>query len=320
MLNRSSRVYVAGHRGLIGSACVRRLRDRGFERIIVADHSRLDLTDPHAVNAFFELEKPEYVILAAGKVGGIVENKTFPADFITTNLAIQLNVLTAARKTNVKRLIFFGSSCMYPRECPQPMNEDMLLSGTPEPTSLAYAISKIAGVQMCLASNQQDGQTRFIPVIPNSAFGPHDNFDPTSGHVLSALVRKFHDAKVSGSNSVTLWGSGSPMREFVYSNDIADGCIALLENDISQLKLPVNIGTGTELSIRALATKLAETVGYTRDIVWDRTKPDGAPRKLLDSSRMRSFGWSPRVDFELALKSTYRWYVENEIRTTDARS
>lgn len=310
-MEKTSRIYVAGHTGLLGSAVVRSLTRGGFGSVVTAAHRDLELTDVQAVDRFFAENKPEYVVLAAGRVGGIVENQTYPADFMNTNLSIQLNVLRAAQRAKVKKLILFGSSCMYPRECPQPMAETALFSGCPEPTSLAYAVSKLAGMQMCLACNQQYGGKRFIPVIPNSAFGPNDNFDPKSGHVLSALIRRFHEAKETGAPSVTLWGSGSPRREFIHADDIADACLALLEGDTAQLQFPLNLGTGKDISIRELAEAIAGVVGYTGRLEWDTSKPDGAPQKLLDSSRLLAFGWQPKIEFTEGLQSTYRWYLEN---------
>ena len=310
-MQRDSRIFVAGHRGLIGSAVVRRLCAGGHGELLLRDHSALELADAAAVDRFFDECRPEYVILAAGKVGGIVENQKYPADFIRINLAIQLNVLQAAHRTGVRRLIVFGSSCMYPRECPQPMPESFLLSGKPEPTSLAYAISKLAGVQMCLGYNQQFGEKKFIPVIPNSVYGPNDNFDPASGHVLSALIRRFHEAKQNHDRVVVLWGTGSPRREFIHADDIAEACYHLLSNDVSALDLPVNIGVGTDYSIRDLAETIAEVVGYTGRIEWDTSKQDGAPRKLLDSSRILGLGWKPKTDFVSGLHSTYLWYLDH---------
>lgn len=294
---------------------VRRLRNAGYRNLIVADHDALELTDNTAVTRFFAQHRPDYVVLAAGKVGGIVANQTFPGDFLDTNLAIQLNVLTAARDAGVRRLILFGSSCMYPRECAQPMAEEALYTGHPEPTSMAYAVAKLAGVQLCLAYNQQHGAGRFIPVIPNSAFGPNDDFDPSSGHVLSALISRFHAAKASGARNVVLWGTGKPRREFVYADDIADGCLALLTGDVSGLTLPVNLGSGQDFSIRELAERIAAVVGFDGAIEWDTAKPDGAPRKLLDSTRLRAFGWAPQADFEAALRTTYLWYLEHHGRS-----
>ena len=315
----TSRIYVAGHTGLIGSAVVRRLGAAGFSQLQLRTHAELDLTDAFAVERFFEQTVPEYVILAAGRVGGIIENQTYPADFMDQNLAIQLNVLRAAHRANVQRLILFASSCMYPRECPQPMAEDALLSGRPEPTSMAYAVSKLAGMQMCLAYNQQycgqNGSPRFVPVIPNSAYGPNDNFDPASGHVLSALIRRFHEAKAAGRASVTLWGSGTPRREFVHADDIADACIHLLGADLAGTPLPLNIGVGSDMSIRDLAESVAAVAGYTGAVEWDTSNPDGAPRKLLDSTRMYGLGWRPKTDFVESLRATYEWYL-NQLKTS----
>ena len=314
-MNKTDKIFVAGHTGLIGSAVVHRLQSEGFGNLLLASHADLELMDAIAVDRFFDEHSPEYVVLAAGRVGGIIENQTYPADFMNANLAIQLNVLKSAHLSGVRKLILFASSCMYPRECPQPMAETALLSGHPEPTSLAYAISKLAGMQMCLAYNQQYGEQHFIPVIPNSAFGPNDNFDPKSGHVLSSLIRRFHEARQTGAQSLTLWGSGTPRREFIHTDDIADACIALLTGDTSTLALPLNLGTGRDFSIRELAETIARVVGYSGAIEWDTSKPDGAPMKLLDSSRLRAFGWKPAVDFETGLKGTYQWYLDNVIST-----
>jgi GDP-L-fucose synthase len=312
-MKKADKIFVAGHTGLIGSALVRRLQTEGFSNLLLASHADLELTDAVAVDRFFDKHSPDYVVLAAGKVGGIIENQTYPADFMNANLSIQLNVLKAAHKAGVRKLIFFASSCMYPRECPQPMAETALLSGLPEPTSLAYATSKLAGMQMCLAYNQQYGEQRFIPVIPNSAFGPNDNFDPKSGHVLSSLIRRFHEARQTGAKSLTLWGSGMPRREFIHTDDIADACIALLAGNTTTLTLPLNLGSGRDFSIRELAETIARVIGYDGTIEWDTSKPDGAPRKLLDSSRLLALGWRPSVDFEEGLKDTYQWYLDNKL-------
>jgi GDP-L-fucose synthase len=268
------------------------------------------------VDKFFGETRPQYVLLAAGRVGGIIENDTYPASFMEENIAVQLNVLMAAQKVDVKRLILFGSSCMYPKECSQPMAENILLSGKLEPTSLPYAVSKLAGVYMCLAYNKQYGGSSFIPLIPNSVYGPNDNFDPNSAHVLSALMSRFHDAKVRATDSITLWGSGSPRREFVHADDIADACLHLLQHDISQLELPVNIGVGSDISIRELAETMADVVGYKGSIDWDRTKPDGTPRKLLDGSRMSATGWGAKIPLDEGLRQTYKWYLENQCETS----
>lgn len=309
MLTHDASIYVAGHAGLIGSAVVRRLERDGYRMLITRRRSELELQNSGQVSRFFEEVHPEYVILAAGRVGGIMENQTFPADFMDENMAIQLNVLKEARKAGVRRLILFGSSCMYPKNCSQPMAEDALLSGKPEPTSLPYAISKLAGTYLCLAYNKQDRDTRFISVIPNSAYGPHDDFDPKSAHVLSALMARFHQAKVSGAESVVLWGSGSPRREFIHADDIADACVHLLNQADLAVEFPLNVGVGQDVSIKELAELIAEVVGYKGRVEWDRTKPDGAPRKLLNSERIRSLGWKPTVTLAEGIAATYRWYV-----------
>ncbi len=308
-MNKDAKIYVAGHTGLIGSAFLRKLKSKGYSQIVVLSRSQLDLRSENCVERFFEETRPEYVFLAAGRSGGIVENNTYPADLMEENLTIQLNVLRAAQNARVVKLILFGSSCMYPRKCDQPMTEDILLSGKLEPTSLPYAISKLAGINLCLAYNKQYGVNRFIPVIPNSVYGPNDNFDPESGHVLSALISRFNDAKAQKTDSITLWGSGSPRREFIHSDDIVDACLHLLQQDISELELPLNIGTGTDVSIKELAESIAKIVGYKGLINWDRTKPDGAPRKLLDSSRLSTMGWSAKIPLKEGLKETYKWYL-----------
>lgn len=309
------RVYVAGHQGLLGSAMLRRLTGDERYELITATHAELELADSAAVDAFFQRNQPEYVILSAGRVGGILENKSYPADFISSNVAIQLNVLQAAQHHGVEKLLLFASSCMYPREAAQPMAESALFTGRPEPTSMAYAISKMVGVQLCLAYNQQYGGNRFLSLIPNSVYGPNDNFQPDKGHVLSALIRRFHDAKMSGIDEVTLWGTGSPMREFIYADDLADACQILLENDTSDLLLPVNIGTGSDISIKDLAVLVAQTVGYEGKLRWDSTKPDGAPRKLLDSSRIHDFGWRSSTDLVTGVAKTYQWYLQDLARS-----
>lgn len=312
-------IYIAGHTGLIGSAALRRFGSDETYQVLTATHRDLELRDAGAVERFFRSNTPDFVILAAGKVGGILENKTFPADFISNNLAIQLNVLSAAQRTGVQKLVLFASSCMYPRECPQPMTEDHLFSGTPEPTSMAYAVSKMAGMQLCLAYNQQYGGNRFIPVIPNSVYGPNDNFDPDKGHVLSALMRRFHQAKTTGADNVVLWGSGTPKREFIHADDLANACALLLETDTSDLRLPINVGSGRDLNIKDLAELVADAVGYHGKIEWDVQKPDGAPRKLLDSSRLHAKGWRAHIELRDGVNDTYTWYQDN-VKTTEAIS
>lgn len=311
MMQFNDLVYVAGHTGLIGSAFVRRLESQGFKNILIVSHAELELTDSLAVDTFFKTHRPEYVFLAAGRVGGIIENQTYPADFIRTNLSIQLNVLDAAHRHDVKKLVLFGSSCMYPRECPQPMPEDYLLSGQPEPTSIAYAIAKLAGVQMCLSYNKQFGNQRFIPIIPNSAYGPNDNFDPKAGHVLSVLIRRFHEAKLEHAPEITLWGTGNPRREFIHADDIADASIWLLTKVGEDLDLPINVGVEMDYSIKELAEHVANVVGYDGQINWDTSKPDGAPRKLLDISRIKTTGWQAKTPFVQGLKDSYEWYLKH---------
>lgn len=307
----ASRIYVAGHGGLIGSALVRMLRARGCRNVITRSRGELDLSDAVSVTRFFEDQHPDYVLLAAGRVGGIVANRDRPADFLTQNLAIQSNVIGAAHRAGVQRLIFFASSCMYPRDAAQPMAESALFSGRPEETSMAYAIAKVAGTQLCLAYNQQHGGKRFVPLIPNSVYGPCDNFDPASGHVLAALMARFHAAKAKGAGSVTLWGSGKPRREFLYADDLAEACWLLLKADLSSVDLPINIGPGTDTSVRELASTIADTVGYAGRVEWDASMPDGAPRKLLDSSRMKKLGWQAQVPLAEGVRRTYDWYREH---------
>ena len=311
MIGPRSPVFVAGHRGLIGSAVVRKLRAEGFRRVLTRGREDLDLRDAAAVDAWFRRAKPEAVVLAAGRVGGIVENASRPADFIADNLAIQLAVLGAARRHGAERVVFFGSSCMYPRVCPQPMAEERLGTGPVEPTSRAYAAAKAAGVEMCLAFDAQDRASRFLPLIPNSVYGPGDDFDPETGHVLSALVARFEDARRRRAPSVTLWGSGKPRREFLYCDDLADAVFLLLTRRALPKALPLNVGGGRAVSIRELARKAAAAVGYEGRVLWDRSKPDGAPVKVLDSRRVRALGWRPRVSLEEGLRRTVAWRREN---------
>ena len=315
-----SRVYIAGHRGLAGSAITRALKGRGYANLLLRARSELELTDRVAVRALFERERPEYVFLAAAKAGGILANKTFPADFIYQNLAIQTNVMDEARRVGVKRLLFLGASCIYPRDCPQPMRESHWLTGPLEFTNHPYAIAKIAGVEMCWSYNRQYG-TRFLAAVPNSLYGPGDNYDLESGHVLAAFIRKFHEAKASGAKSVTLWGTGTPRREMLHSDDMAEACVALMEladaafdkliaNDAKSPQPPlVNIGRGEDYAIHELAERVCEVVGYRGEIRWDSSKPDGAPRKLLDNSRMKVLGWSPRVALDAGLRSVYQDFL-----------
>lgn len=311
-MDKNSQIYIAGHTGLIGSAVKRCFHKAGYKNLITAKRVELDLADSVKVENFVRIQRPDYIVFAAGLVGGIVENKKFPVDFLNTNLLLQLNMLRSAHNYNVKKLILFASSCMYPRECEQPMSETKLFSGKPESTSIAYAVSKLAGMQMCLAYNQQYGEQRFIPVIPNSAFGPNDNFILGSAHVLSSLIKRFHEAKVNGENNITLWGSGTPRREFIHADDIAYACLTLLSEDTSSINLPINIGFGKDISILELANKIAEIIEFKGTISWDTNKPDGAPRKLLDSTRIQEFGWKPKIKLEDGLRHTYEWYIKNE--------
>ena len=310
-LKKDTKIYVAGHQGLIGSSFLRYFYKNKYTNILYQTRLELDLTSANDVDLFFKNNQPEVVILAAGRVGGILQNRDFPADFLQENLAIQQNVFSAAQKNDVRKLIFFGSSCMYPRDTEQPMSESQLCTGHPEPTSIAYATAKYAGVQMCKAINRQNNLVSFIPVIPNSAYGPNDNFDLGSSHVLSALIRRFHEAKNGNIDQVVLWGTGLPKREFVFSDDIVKACIRLLNSKLVDDDLPINIGVGYDLSIKDLAGKIAKLIGYTGEIIWDSSKPDGAPRKLLDNSRIRSLGWRPEIEISQGLSETYQWYLNN---------
>jgi GDP-L-fucose synthase len=312
----SAKIYVAGHRGLAGSALVRRLRAAGYENLVLRTHGELELTDAIAVRKFFEAERPQHVLLAAAKVGGIVANDTLPGEFIRENLAIQTNVIHEAWRAGVKRLLFLGTSCIYPRECPQPMKEEYLLTGPLEPTNRPYALAKIAGIEMCSAYNRQYG-TRFLAVMPTNLYGPGDNYDLRTSHVLPALIRKAHEAKQRGDAALVVWGTGKPRREFLYSDDMADACVALLELDderfgsaIGNYPPLVNIGFGTDLTIRELAELVARVVGFQGALRFDASKPDGTPRKLLDSSRMVAFGWQPKVSMESGIVLAYRDFLE----------
>jgi len=308
---KDSRIYVAGHTGLLGSAIVKKLRSRGYNEIITRTHSELDLIDQGSVNDFFKKEHPEYVFLAAGLTGGIAANKNYPANFLHTNIAIQNNAFHFAWKYNVKHLIFYGSSCVYPKNCPQPMKEEHLLTGKIEETSEAYAIAKTAGIIACRSYNDQFKRNCFIALIPNSTYGPNDNFDLENSHVLSALVRRFHEAKSKEKERVILWGSGTPRREFIFSEDVADASFYAMDKAEELRNMHYNVGTGVEYSIKELAEKISKVVDYQGEIEWDVTKPDGAPRKLLDSSRFLRLGWKPSIDIEEGIKKTYNWYIKN---------
>ena len=319
-MNRAARIFVAGSGGLVGSAIVRRLRAGGYSNLLTPEIDSLDLTDQAAVAAFFAREKPEQVVLAAAKVGGIHANNTFPAEFIHINLAIQSNVIHQAYLHGVKRLLFLGSSCIYPKHAPQPMQEEHLLTGILEPTNEPYAIAKIAGLKMCEAYNRQYG-TRFVAAMPTNLYGPGDNFHPENSHVLPALIRRFHEAKLAGAAEVVVWGTGTPMREFLYVDDMADGCAYLLEMDEDTLARElcsyprpnfVNLGTGVDVTIRELAETVRAVVGFTGALVFDPSKPDGTPRKLQDVSRMRGLGWQAKVTLREGLERTYQWFLEHQ--------
>lgn len=308
---KESKIYVAGHTGLLGSALIKRLNEYGYSEVITKSHSELDLTDKAGVLDFFAVEKPEYVFLAAGNVGGILSNKTYPADYFHINIAIQDNVFEAAQKWEVKHLIFYGSSCSYPKESPQPIKEKYLLTGTVEESSVGYAAAKIAGIIACKVYNQQHQTSRFIALIPNSMYGPNDNFDIENCHVLSALIRRFHEAKINNAETVTLWGSGKPRREFIYSEDAADASLFAMQNADKLENHHYNIGTGIDYSIKEPAKLIAKITNYSGKILWDKSKPDGAAQKLLDSSKFLSLGWKPSIGLEKGLRKTYEWYKTN---------
>jgi GDP-L-fucose synthase len=307
-----TKIYVAGHRGLAGSALVRQLRAAGYTNLVLRTHTELELTDSVAVRRFFEAERPQQVVLAAAKVGGILANDTLPAEFIHENLAIQTNVIHEAWRAGVKRLLFLGSSCIYPRGCPQPMKEEYLLTGPLEPTNRPYALAKIAGIEMCSAYNRQYG-TQYLAVMPTNLYGPGDNYDLRTSHVLPALIRKAHEAKLRGDEAMVVWGTGKPMREFLYSDDMAQACVFLLRLPEERFRellkagtFPlVNIGAGKDLSIRELAQLVCEAVGFRGRLEFDRTKPDGTPRKLMDSGKLERLGWRAQISLREGIGKTY---------------
>jgi GDP-L-fucose synthase len=336
-MKKTSKIFVAGHRGLVGSAIFRHLKAKGYTNLITRSHAELDLSDQTAVNAFFDKEKPEYVFLAAARVGGIMANNTYPADFIRVNLLIQTHIIDAAYRHGVDRLLFLGSSCIYPRLAPQPMKEEYLLTGPLEPTNSAYAVAKIAGIEMCRSYNRQHG-TSFLPVMPTNLYGPNDNFDLMTSHALPAFIRKFHLAKMAAEGNreaiakdedcfgtiqtdikeslsintprVILWGTGQPKREFLYVDDLADACVWLMKNyEGSDL---INIGTGEDKSIRELAEIAKAVVGFKGDLVFDSSKPDGMPRKLLDVSKLTRLGWQAETSVEEGVRKTYQWYLNKQ--------
>jgi GDP-L-fucose synthase len=321
-MNPDSKIYLAGHRGLVGSAILRRLQAEGYTNILTRTHAELDLTNQQAVQDFFSAEKPEYVFLAAAKVGGILANSTYPAEFIYQNLLIETNVIHAAWQSGVKRLLFLGSSCIYPKFAPQPMKEEYLLAGGLEPTNEPYAVAKIAGIKMCEAYNRQYG-TRFYSVMPTNLYGPHDNFDLTNSHVLPALIRRIDEAKKRGDNEVAIWGTGNPRREFLHVDDMAAACLFVmnLSDRVVDEKLIgpgspsfLNIGVGEDVTIRELAGMVEEIVGFQGRLIFDASKPDGTPRKLLDVSRMRDLGWQAKIGLREGIASTYQWFLENRER------
>jgi GDP-L-fucose synthase len=322
-MNLESCIYVAGHRGLVGSAIVRNLEAKGYTHILKRTHAELDLTDAAATDAFFAEHKPEYVFLAAAKVGGIVANNSYPAEFIRDNLVIQANVIHSAWKHGVTRLMFLGSSCIYPKMAPQPMREDCLLTGPLEPTNRPYALAKIAGIEMCWSYNRQYG-TKYLAVMPTNLYGPGDNYHPENSHVIPALLRKFHEAKQRGDRTVTIWGTGTPRREFLYSDDMADACVFLMnlpedrytsllgsdESVSGRFEPPlVNVGVGEDVTIKELAGLVGKVVGFDGELVFDQTKPDGTPRKLMDVGRLNSIGWRPSTALLLGLTQAYADYL-----------
>lgn len=307
-MNKNSKIYVAGHRGLVGSAILRNLQEKGFNNIICRTHKELDLTNQNEVRKFFEEERPEYVFLAAAKVGGIHANNTYPADFIYENLMIQNNVIKAAHDFEVKKLLFLGSTCIYPKMAPQPIKEDYLLTGSLEETNEAYAVAKIAGLEMCKFFKRQYGDN-FISCMPTNLYGPNDNFDLKNSHVLPALIRKFHEAKVNNSEVVEVWGTGKPLREFLYVDDMADACVFLMENYDGEQH--VNIGTGVEVSIRELAETVKEVVGFEGELVFNTDMPDGTPRKLTTVDKLNDLGWKYNIELKRGIELSYNWFLKN---------
>lgn len=307
-MEKTDKIYVAGHRGLVGSAIVRNLKEKGYTNIIGRTHRELDLCDQKAVRDFFEKERPDAVVLAAAKVGGINANNTKPAEFAYSNLQIQCNIIQSSHEFHVKKLLFLGSTCIYPKMAPQPIPEDALLTGPLEETNEAYAVAKIAGLEMCKFYKRQYGDD-FISCMPTNLYGPYDNYDLTGSHVMPAMIRKFHEAKTAGKPSVELWGTGTPLREFLYVDDMADACVFLMENYSGEQH--VNIGTGKELTIRELAELVKRTVGFEGEIVWNTEMPDGTPRKLTDVTKLHGLGWTHKVELEEGVAKAYAWFCEN---------
>ncbi len=310
-MKKTSKIFVAGHNGLVGSSLVRTLKTNGYTNVIHRTRSELDLLNEVETMNFFEVEKPEFVFLAAAKVGGIMANKTYPADFIFENMKIQNNVIHSAHISKVNKLLFLGSSCIYPKYAEQPITEDSLLTGSLEETNRAYAIAKISGIVMCQSYREQYGDN-FISVMPTNLYGPNDNFNPKTSHVIPALIQKFHEAKIKNKPSVTLWGTGSAFREFLHVDDLSAACLFLMENyNESEI---INIGTGKDISIKQLAEIVKDITNYEGDIIWDTTKPDGTPRKLLNISKLNSLGFTNKIDFKKGLEETYLWYVNHLIQ------
>jgi len=312
------KIYIAGHRGLVGSAIVRQLESRGFTNLLMHTHKELDLTNQAQVQNFFQQEKPDYVILAAAKVGGIHANNTYPADFIYQNMMIEANVINSAYEHKVRRLLFLGSTCIYPRAVEQPMREDAILTNVLESTNEPYALSKIAGIKLCESYNRQYG-TDFRSVMPTNLYGPNDNFHPENSHVIPALMRRFHEAKVNNDKEVSVWGTGNAMREFLYVNDMAEASLFVLELDEKTYQANtrpmlshINVGTGKDVTIREMAETMKQVVGFKGELTFDTTKPDGSPRKLIDVSRLSNMGWKYSVDLEEGLKKTYKWYFNQD--------
>ena len=317
MLQSNSKIYVAGHRGMVGSAIVRKLQQQGFGNIITRSHSELDLTCQQAVHDFIRQEKPDYIVLAAAKVGGIHANNSYPADFIYQNLMIEANVIHAAWQSGCTQLLFLGSSCIYPKLAEQPMRENTLLTGLLEPTNEPYAIAKIAGIKLCESYNRQYG-TDYRSVMPTNLYGPHDNFHPENSHVIPALLRRFHEAKIHNDEEVVIWGSGKPMREFLHVDDMADACLHVMQLDqavyqahTEVMQSHINVGTGTDVTIRELAETIRDVTGFKGKLTFDSAKPDGAPRKLMDVSRLEKLGWKAGIELKEGLQDAYQWFVEN---------
>lgn len=318
-MNKTNKIYVAGHRGLVGSAIVRHLQKAGFTNLLLRTHAECDLTQQQAVTALFAAEQPDYVVIAAAKVGGIYANNTYPAEFIYQNLMIESNLVHAAYQHQVKQLLFLGSSCIYPKYAPQPMPETALLTGELEPTNEPYAIAKIAGIKLCESYNRQY-DTDFRSLMPTNLYGVNDNFHPQNSHVIPALVRRFHEAKSSNASEVVIWGTGNAYREFLYVDDLADACLFIMHLDkatyqshITTTLSHINVGTGQEVSIKTLAETIKKVTNFSGKLVFDTSKPDGAPRKLLDTSKLNQLGWQAKVDLEAGLATTYAWFVENII-------